>query len=185
MTDVRLTAINPEDSEVYPVACNSGGELRIEEIPDQTFKGDLDGDLTVSGTSEFTGDVSAGKATFTGEVDVSALNYGDSDGNQGRLNSAGALVVDRTTGTSDVILGRLSGVTKSSIRGNGEAAFAGGKAGFTREGNLFCTTVRGDLVVLDNTSGGFGAWIAYEPPSRESLKEKLEDWSEKDKPSKS
>lgn len=31
MTDVRLTATNPEDSTLVPVACNSRGELLIEE----------------------------------------------------------------------------------------------------------------------------------------------------------
>lgn len=29
MTDVRLTALNPVDSQVYPVACNSSGELLV------------------------------------------------------------------------------------------------------------------------------------------------------------
>ena len=31
MTDVRLTATNPEDSSVVPVACNAKGELLLEE----------------------------------------------------------------------------------------------------------------------------------------------------------
>ena len=31
MTDVRLTATNPEDSSVVPVACNAKGELKLEE----------------------------------------------------------------------------------------------------------------------------------------------------------
>ena len=31
MADVRLTAINPDDSSVVPVACNSKGELLLEE----------------------------------------------------------------------------------------------------------------------------------------------------------
>ena len=30
MTDVRLTAVNPEDSQVYPVACNDKGELLLQ-----------------------------------------------------------------------------------------------------------------------------------------------------------
>ena len=47
MTDVRLTATNPDDSSVVPVACNSRGELLtvepvIEEIPnDVTINGKL------------------------------------------------------------------------------------------------------------------------------------------------
>lgn len=47
MTDVRLTALNPEDSQVYPVACNTSGELKLEK--QETFDGNLDGDLTVEG----------------------------------------------------------------------------------------------------------------------------------------
>ena len=31
MADVRLTATNPEDSSVVPVACNAKGELKLEE----------------------------------------------------------------------------------------------------------------------------------------------------------
>ena len=37
MTDVRLTATNPEDSSVVPVACNAKGELLLEE---PTFSSD-------------------------------------------------------------------------------------------------------------------------------------------------
>ena len=55
MTDVRLTATNPEDSSVVPVACNSKGELKLEEIP--SFNGNLQGDLTVSGSGTFAGGV--------------------------------------------------------------------------------------------------------------------------------
>ena len=50
MTDVRLTALNPLDSQVYPVACNSSGELIVEQVapdPDLT----VTGDLTVDGTA--------------------------------------------------------------------------------------------------------------------------------------
>ena len=32
MADVRLTAINPEDSQVYPVACNDKGELLLDSV---------------------------------------------------------------------------------------------------------------------------------------------------------
>ena len=58
MTDVRLTATNPDDSSVVPVACNAKGELKLEDIP--TFDGNLQGDLTVSGKAEFNSDVYVG-----------------------------------------------------------------------------------------------------------------------------
>ena len=49
MTDVRLTATNPEDSSVVPVACNERGELLvtdvvIEEIPNALT---IDGDVSI------------------------------------------------------------------------------------------------------------------------------------------
>ena len=64
MSDVRLTATNPEDSSVVPVACNAKGELKLEEpIAPPEFDGNLDGDLTVTGS-----------ATFSGRLDVTTLS---------------------------------------------------------------------------------------------------------------
>jgi len=45
MTDVRLTATNPEDSSVVPVACNSKGELLVTEPTIEA----IDNALTVNG----------------------------------------------------------------------------------------------------------------------------------------
>lgn len=48
MTDVRLTATNPEDSSVVPVACNSKGELLVTEpVIEQ-----IDNDVTINGGLE-------------------------------------------------------------------------------------------------------------------------------------
>jgi hypothetical protein len=52
MTDVRLTALNPVDSQVYPVACNDKGELLIE-ANEASGNLDVQGDLTVTGTGTF------------------------------------------------------------------------------------------------------------------------------------
>ena len=54
MTDVRLTALNPEDSTVVPVACNSSGELLVDkgaQGPDLNVEGDLsvDGSINAAG----------------------------------------------------------------------------------------------------------------------------------------
>ena len=124
MTDVRLTATNPEDSSVVPVACNAKGELKLEEpIALPEFDGNLDGDLIVSGK------VGIGTDNPQAKLDV-----------------------------------------------DGGAVFAGGKAGFTAEGNLWCTTVRGDTVILDATSGGMGSWQDYTPPTRrEIIEQKVHD----------
>lgn len=75
MTDVRLTALNPVDSQVYPVACNTSGELLVADGgPDLT----VTGDLTVDGTASFdNGDVNIDSA---GRLLVGASNsYGISD----------------------------------------------------------------------------------------------------------
>ena len=60
MTDVRLTATNPADSSVVPVACNDKGELKLEEpIIQPPFDGNLNGNLSVTGTAtaqKFIGD---------------------------------------------------------------------------------------------------------------------------------
>ena len=45
MTDVRLTATNPDDSSVVPVACNSRGELLIEDVPIEQ----INNDVTING----------------------------------------------------------------------------------------------------------------------------------------
>ena len=71
MADVRLTATNPEDSSVVPVACNAKGELKLEEIPDQSFDGTLDGDLTVTGTASF----ADGNVVFTGTGNNSKILF--------------------------------------------------------------------------------------------------------------
>lgn len=64
MTDVRLTATNPEDSSVVPVACNEKGELKLEEPLDYEFDGNLDGDLNVSGSINVNGGVFKNKLTI-------------------------------------------------------------------------------------------------------------------------
>ena len=49
MSDVRLTATNPDDSSVVPVACNDRGELLVSKTIIDTIDNDvtLDGVLTV------------------------------------------------------------------------------------------------------------------------------------------
>ena len=51
------------------------------------------------------------------------------------------------------------------------------KAGFTEEGYLWCTTQRGDTVMLIGTSNGMALWEDYTPPQR---REEIKDaWAEK------
>lgn len=77
MTDVRLTALNPVDSQVYPVACNTSGELLVaQDDPGPNLL--VEGDLTVNGSSSLEGvtigtdkitfDASTGSGTFAGTI---------------------------------------------------------------------------------------------------------------------
>ena len=229
MADVRLTAINPEDSSVVYVACNEKGELKLEEIPDQSFDGNLDGDLTVSGSATFAGGqlsiygsgaignpqdddsgylstnfvttfrgdgaqvwrggpafntwtseiYADGSATFAskhinlGNSSDPYINVGtyvrrgmfDARGPRGSASSSGAFVcsvADDANGTN--------AETTFIVWGDGSATFASRKAGFTKEGYLWCTTRRGDTVILDATSNGLASWVEYTPPARRSEK---------------
>jgi hypothetical protein len=78
MTDVRLTALNPEDSTVVPVACNSSGELLVD-------KGTQGPDLNVEGSITAAGNASFGSSdaatylscTSNGESTIYAANSFD------------------------------------------------------------------------------------------------------------
>ena len=110
MTDVRLTATNPEDSSVVPVACNEKGELKLEE---PTVSSDLyvakAGD-TMTGNLHLGDNITLnpdGSAQFAGgNIDVfesgKVIYGGDKitlDGTSGSAEFAGGLVEVRTTGT--------------------------------------------------------------------------------------
>ena len=243
MADVRLTATNPADSSVVPVACNEKGELKLEEIPDQSFDGNLEGDLTVSGSAEFEGDVTAARFIAStpaaadntrGLIDLETPYVSAAQGNIPivastiraggtysqfglehyseankpylgfkfgaagvfesdpviRFGSDGSaeyasqikavdIVVQQSNDTFPVFRGlAVNGATTSRINSDGSVVFAGNKAGFTAEGHLWCTTPRGDTVMLTATVGGAGMWEEYNPPSsrRDEIKER---WSEK------
>ena len=95
MTDVRLTALNPVDSQVYPVACNTSGELLVaQDDPGPDLL--VEGDLTVNGSSALEGvtigtdkitfDASTGSGTFAGTISDSIgplrkLGVNDQTGN--------------------------------------------------------------------------------------------------------
>ncbi len=125
MTDVRLTALNPVDSQVYPVACNTSGELIVEQVvpgPDLT----VTGDLTVDGTSTFIGSISGELATFarTTIVGGDARNGGEAGV---ALTPTGNIQVAQASGTSTIISGYIEGNTKKNvaITAAGDATFVG------------------------------------------------------------
>jgi len=109
MADVRLTATNPDDSTVVPVACNAKGELLLDAPPNN---GVVDGDLTVSGTGNFGGTV------YVADIDV---------GEGVKLDTKGEVVVRQ-----DVSERYAFAVTRdannsenftATIKGNGSAEF--------------------------------------------------------------
>ena len=166
MTDVRLTCINPEDGSIVPVAGTAKGELKLEEPIE--FDGNLDGDLTVSGSS-----------TFSDQVIIGGYDSALNTSNGVLLGAVGGVFSQLPSSQPNgvVLQGMLGTTPTTQILGSGQAAFKGGistgrKAGFTAEGYLWCTTRRGDTVILDATSNGLGTWADYTPPP--SLKDKLE-----------
>ena len=66
MTDVRLTALNPEDSQVYPVACNSSGELLVD-------KGDIGPDVDIEGNLSVGGNTTCAGIVFAKTDDNNAV----------------------------------------------------------------------------------------------------------------
>lgn len=161
MTEVILTATNPSDSSVVPVACNEKGELKLEEPI--KFDGNLDNDLNVTGNGSFTGRVlsedyltSDGNAYITG-------NY-ESEGSIGGLFRATA---ESITAMGECLRFNRVGGGRTEVVINmhydGSAVFAHGKAGLTAEGHLWVTTVAGETVMLNNLVNGLGEWVVYTP----------------------
>jgi hypothetical protein len=237
MADVRLTAINPEDSSVVPVACNAGGRLLIEEQGQgpqgeqgppgpkgedgDPFSGNFADDVTFDGSATFAESVTStpssgsafyaynggtssenailisntsdgsglktflkydGSATFAGRV------YSESIVCSSNRNITGASVCELESLLSGANKGKFvynnlgqvqirdgSNTTTAEISSDGSAAFASNKAGFTAEGYLWCTTARGDTVILDATSNGVGVWVEYTPTTRrDEIRDKLD-----------
>ena len=245
MADVRLTATNPEDSSVVPVACDASGRLLLEEQgqgppgPEgppgpkgddgkdgDSFSGNFADDVTFGGDATFAGLVQTGGNPDSGAEEGARMNGGS--GFSAAYSSSSSLlwkgyeigndqptssisVSGSATFADDVTVGPYDSqpytkgirflvsnneVSAIVINGDGEnktaigiydgsnrkyicklfhdghVAFSGNKAGFTAEGYLWCTTRRGDTVILDATSNGLASWVEYTPPSR---KQQIED----------
>lgn len=133
MTDIRLTALNPENSQVYPVACNSSGELVVAKDigPDV----DIDGNLDVTGTGSFGGSLTSGHITITAEsssaakvFDVKAFGSNDevvAIQSNGSSTFNGVLAVERSNSGDGCFHAKLNGEVKASIASDGSATFAG------------------------------------------------------------
>ena len=151
MTDVRLTATNPEDSSVVPVACNSRGELLIvepvfEEIPnDVSFDGDVEisGELSVGSSALFQASSFAGDVTFSKDVSINAVTVG-----------IGAGAIDTNTAVGrDALSGNTSGSNNTAVGRNALASNASGGSN-TAVGN---SSLRNNIDGTDNTAVGVNA----------------------------
>lgn len=152
MSDVRLTALDPSDSSVVPVACNDKGELLLQDPP--TFDGNLDGNLSVSGNATFQGgyatdhgtdisgggfyyrDDSGGSSTgvhiFAGGtssanevISLAANGSASFAGGATTISASGAFTVKRAAPTNDCFTGMQSDEITSHIKASGSAQFGG------------------------------------------------------------
>jgi hypothetical protein len=123
MTDVRLTALNPEDSTVVPVACNSSGELLVDkgaQGPDLN----VEGDLSVDGSATFAGNVDVGTWPKRLDLEPGRINVYTNVSNEPNLllsktdSSANAANFIECNNNADSRI--------VTIAGNGSAVFAGG-----------------------------------------------------------
>lgn len=133
MTDVLLTATNPEDSSVVPVACNEKGELKLEEpqVSSDLYvekAGDtMTGNLHLG--DNITLDASTGSATFIGNV-VSGNNAPNSETGERDyvvLTPYGLAAFYRDGETDSV--DHNFGVVKVNVNGTTGGSYAGGGAG--------------------------------------------------------
>ena len=158
MSDVRLTATNPEDSSVVPVACNSRGELLvaepvIEEIPnDVSFTNDVSiaGKLTVGGDSSFKASTFDGAVTFSQDVVVNSLALGRGGGGLVSNTAFGQENLQaNTTGESNTAIGQ------TALRKNTEGASntAVGKSALRETTTGSSNTAVGQGALRDNTTG--------------------------------
>ena len=145
---------------MVPVACNDEGKLKLEEPI--TFNGNLDGDLTVTGDASVSGRTTSTDFLTSPSNAYVAGDY-ESDGVIGGLFRATAQSL--TAAGECLRFNRVGeGITEVVINMHydGSAVFAGGKAGLTKDGNLWVTTVRGQTVMLDAVTNGLGSWVSYQ-----------------------
>ena len=160
MADVRLTATNPEDSSVVPVACNAKGELKLEEPiivegppgpkGDKGDPGDpgKDGDPF---TGNFEGDVSfTGSATFSEDVSIQGATVGLGGGGFVINTAIGqSALLENTNGSNNTAVGQ--GALRGNTGGSNNTAVGQGALRGNTEG--LNNTAVGQDVLRANTTG--------------------------------
>lgn len=164
MTDVRLTAINPADSSVVPVACNDKGELKLEDpIP---FDGNLDGNLNVTGS--ITGGSTAldgnlnvtGTVTAVGRTDIGSSSLDDDVALKlvNNDSSAATLYVQNFNNSGDLFSGRNANNDETSRIGADGSIDAAGNAVF-RLDSTYSTTIANNGSIALYGSGGLKTYL--------------------------
>ena len=90
MTDVRLTALNPEDSKVYPVACNASGELLVDKGEPEGPDLNVEGELSVGGSANFAAQVIVDRGLANTSNSASIVVSNTQDNNAARINNDGS-----------------------------------------------------------------------------------------------
>lgn len=158
MSDVRLTATNPVDSSVVPVACNEKGELKLEEPilveGPQGEKGDK-GDPGDPFSGNFADDVSfGGTATFAGDVTINSILVGRGGGSLDSNTAVGDEALNSNTeGGFNTAVGQGALITNTA--GSGNTAVG--------QGALYHNTVGGS-----NTAVGTGT-LVYNVEGEENI----------------
>jgi len=154
-------AIGPGGTDEKASFVQRRGEINLELYSD--FSGDATVSISSDGSGTFAEAVTVGPGNPTNGNNDGTILYGS--GGIGISKASGALITFNQTGSG----------SKGQIYADGSANFAGNKAGFTAEGYLWCTTVRGDTVMLDATSNGMGVWVQYEPSTRsDEIRDRLD-----------
>ena len=159
MTDVRLTALNPVDSQVYPVACNDKGELLLESN-ESTGNLNVQGDLTVTGTGSFVNGAAEiqGQGFFVGTGFVSykmaASSYAIHDDD---VNWKYSVYYDGTTHIGGYITTAdpAADTPNIALNADGSSSFASGNARLLSTGEIWSGTPDGTASGSDYGSGLF------------------------------
>ncbi len=124
MTDVRLVAINPEDSSVVPIACTAGGKLLTDredidlDLYVEKAGSNMSGDLTF-GLDLLTLEAATGTGRFKGSVVVSENNISScSIYNDARIEI-------RKQSAEAILVADVSANPKITLYATGEATFTG------------------------------------------------------------
>ena len=161
MADVRLTATNPEDSSVVPVACNAKGELLLEKIS-QLITEDLtvEGELTVKNHADdpqgtrFYADGDRPADVCLGLIEPSKPEFTAYFVNGGSLWSKGSITAQAGMNTySTFNVFPAEGAAAIQLKNNGNATFTG-KVGVGRTPSSV-THLGVDMDPLDSNYGIF------------------------------